>query len=122
MSSSIQLVSYVSIYSNSDSVKLNANIMLCSSSTLLTIFGGRVDDIEVMLKEERIPDGWESRVREPFGLTFAKFNLTVFRVELGIEGSAGLGGGSGRSEEETRKRESNGSEHVRDEKVRETSE
>ncbi|KAI5119462.1 hypothetical protein M0805_007196 [Coniferiporia weirii] len=56
-----------------------------NSSTLLTIFGGRVDDLEVFLKEERIPDGWESRVRDPFGLTFAAFNRTVFRIELGIK-------------------------------------
>ncbi|KAH8112824.1 chloroperoxidase-like protein [Phellopilus nigrolimitatus] len=55
-----------------------------NSSTMLTIFGGRVDDLEVFLKEERIPDGWESRVRDPFGLTFAAFNCTIFHVELGI--------------------------------------
>ena len=44
-----------------------------------------MDDLKVLLKEERIPDGWESRVRDPFGLTFAKFNLTVFRIELDID-------------------------------------
>ncbi|EJD01868.1 chloroperoxidase-like protein [Fomitiporia mediterranea MF3/22] len=60
-----------------------------NSSTLLTIFGGRVSDLEIVLKEERIPDGWESRVRDPWGLTFATFNNTVFRVELGIEGFKG---------------------------------
>ncbi|THH09015.1 heme-thiolate peroxidase [Phellinidium pouzarii] len=59
-----------------------------NSSTMLTIFGGRVDDLQVMLKEERIPDGWESRIRDPFGLTFAAFNRTVFRVELGIDEKA----------------------------------
>lgn len=61
--------------------------MICSSSTLLTIFGGRVDDLAILLKEERIPDDWESRVRDPWGLTFAAFNRTVFRVELGIDES-----------------------------------
>lgn len=56
-----------------------------SASTLLTIFGGRISDIYTFLAEERIPDGWESRVRDQMGLTLFKFNRTVFRVELGIE-------------------------------------
>jgi len=56
-----------------------------NASTLLTIFGGRVSDIYTFLTEERIPDGWESRVRDQMGLTLFKFNRTVFRVELGIE-------------------------------------
>jgi len=60
-----------------------------NSSTLLTIFGGRVDDLTVVLKEERLPDNWEPRIRNPFGLTIAAFNRTVFRVELGIDESTG---------------------------------
>lgn len=52
---------------------------------MLTIFGGRIDDLRTMLLEERIPDGWESRVRSRFGLTFAAFNLTVFKVSGGIK-------------------------------------
>lgn len=56
-----------------------------SSSTLLTIFGGRVRDLETILIEERIPDGWESRIRERMGLTMATFNRTVLRVELGTD-------------------------------------
>lgn len=63
-----------------------------SSSTMLTIFGGRVDDLEVILKEERLPDGWESRIRDPWGLTLAAFNRTVFRVELGIDESKNKSG------------------------------
>jgi len=59
-----------------------------NSSTLLTIFGGRVEDLEVILKEERLPEGWESRVRNPWGLTFGAFNSTVLRVELGIDENA----------------------------------
>lgn len=51
---------------------------------MLTIFGGRIKDIEPILLEERIPEGWESRVRTRLGLTFATFNFTVGRVELGI--------------------------------------
>ena len=66
-------------------------IVACySSSTLLTIFGGRVDDLKVILKEERLPDGWESRIRAPFGLTLGAFNRTVLRVELGIDESTPL--------------------------------
>jgi hypothetical protein len=52
---------------------------------LLTIFGGRLNDIHTLLTEERLPDGWESRVRDQMGLTLTTFNRTVFRVELGIE-------------------------------------
>lgn len=48
---------------------------------MLTIFGGRVDDLRTVLLEERLPEGWESRVRKPFGLTMAAFNFTVIPVE-----------------------------------------
>ena len=60
---------------------------LCSSSTLLTIFGGRVSDLESILVDERLPEGWESRIRKPFGLTIASFQPTVLRVEFGIDES-----------------------------------
>jgi len=58
-----------------------------NSSTMLTIFGGRVDDLRSVLLEERLPEGWESRVRKPFGLTFKHFNFTVLPVELGTRES-----------------------------------
>jgi hypothetical protein len=58
---------------------------MISGSTLLTVFGGRVNDIYTFLTEERLSDGWESRVRDQMGLTMFTFNRTVFRVELGIE-------------------------------------
>ena len=51
---------------------------------MLTIFGGRVDDLRTVLLEERLPEGWESHARKPFGLTMLTFNLTVLPVELGI--------------------------------------
>lgn len=35
-----------------------------------------------MLTEERIPKGWESRVRKPFGLTIAAFNTVVLPLEF----------------------------------------
>lgn len=57
---------------------------LHSSSTLLTIFGGRVNDLESILIEERLPDGWESRITKQMGLTIATFNSTVLKVEFGI--------------------------------------
>ncbi|KAI0827440.1 Cloroperoxidase [Trametes gibbosa] len=55
-----------------------------NGSTLLTIFGGRVADLAPLLTEERIPDGWEPRVRHRLGLTLCAFNATVLPVELGI--------------------------------------
>jgi len=56
-----------------------------NSSTLITIFGGRLADLEPLLKEERISDGWESRILSRRGLTFLAFNRTVFAVEGGIK-------------------------------------
>jgi len=56
-----------------------------SASTLITIFGGQVKDLETILLEERIPEGWESRVRRWFGLTLTQINLSaVMWVENGI--------------------------------------
>ncbi|KAI0643776.1 Cloroperoxidase [Trametes meyenii] len=55
-----------------------------NGSTLLTIFGGRVKDLRPVLGEERLPDGWEPRVRHRMGLTMLEFNCTVLPVELGI--------------------------------------
>ena len=52
---------------------------------MLTIFGGRIDDIRTVLLEERLPEGWESKVRTRFGLTFGAFNWTVFKVENGVK-------------------------------------
>ncbi|KAF7305646.1 hypothetical protein HMN09_00818200 [Mycena chlorophos] len=56
-----------------------------NSSTLLAIFGGKVDDLEIFLKEERIPERWESTARSRKGLTFIAFNPTTFKVEHGID-------------------------------------
>jgi len=56
-----------------------------NASTMLTIFGGRIEDLRTILLEERLPDGWESRVRSRFGLTFAAFNGTVFRVSAAVK-------------------------------------
>lgn len=52
---------------------------------MLTIFGGRVDDLTAMLKEERFSEHWEPRILSRYGLTMAKFNSTVLPVERGIK-------------------------------------
>lgn len=51
---------------------------------MLTIFGGRVDDLKLILTEERFSDNWEPRILSRFGLTMMKFNGTVLPVERGI--------------------------------------
>ena len=52
---------------------------------MLTIFGGRVDDLKPMLTEERFSDDWEPRIRSRYGLTMAAFNATVLPVEFGVK-------------------------------------
>ena len=54
---------------------------------MLKIFGGRVEDLRTVLLEERLPEGWQSRVRAPHGLTMLAFNGTVLPVEWGINES-----------------------------------
>ncbi|KII91677.1 hypothetical protein PLICRDRAFT_105120 [Plicaturopsis crispa FD-325 SS-3] len=56
-----------------------------NSSTMLTIFGGRISDLRPWLTEERLPEGWEPRVRRRYGLTMGTFNLTVLPVEFSIK-------------------------------------
>ncbi|KAJ8475444.1 heme-thiolate peroxidase [Trametes cubensis] len=56
-----------------------------NGTMLLTIFGGRVDDLRSFLGEERLPDGWESRIRHRMGMTAFEFNFKVFSVELSIK-------------------------------------
>ncbi|KAF5310373.1 hypothetical protein D9611_012045 [Ephemerocybe angulata] len=66
--------------------KIHKTFGSSNSSTLLTIFGGRVEDLEHILLEERIPEGWESRIRAKFGLTIITFNTSaVSKVEKGID-------------------------------------
>jgi len=53
---------------------------------LLSIFGGRVKDLEPFLLEERIPEGWESKSRCRFGLTLMKIGFSkVLWIEKGID-------------------------------------
>jgi hypothetical protein len=56
-----------------------------NSSTMLLFWGGKVRDLEALLIEERLPEGWQPKVLSRFGLTMAAFNATVFRVEYGID-------------------------------------
>ncbi|OAK99389.1 Cloroperoxidase [Phaeosphaeriaceae sp. SRC1lsM3a] len=56
-----------------------------NSSTMLTIFGGSVDDLRPMLTEERFVEGWQPRILSRFGLTMAAFNGTVLPVEFGVK-------------------------------------
>ncbi|KAI0324617.1 Cloroperoxidase [Cubamyces sp. BRFM 1775] len=56
-----------------------------NGTMFLTIFGGRVNDLRSVLGEERLPDGWESRIRHRMGMTAFEFNLKVFSVELSIK-------------------------------------
>ncbi|KAF2670327.1 Cloroperoxidase [Microthyrium microscopicum] len=59
-----------------------------NSSTMLTLFGGSINDLTPMLTEEKFADNWEPRVLSRFGLTFAKFNFTVIPVERGVDKKA----------------------------------
>ncbi|KAF9821600.1 hypothetical protein IEO21_00446 [Rhodonia placenta] len=56
-----------------------------NASNLLATFDGKVDDLRPFLLEERIPEGWQSRIRYSKGLTITSFQSTILRVELGIE-------------------------------------
>lgn len=42
-------------------------------------------DLRPLLLEERIPDGWQPRVRSAWGLTFCGLQSTVLPVELGVQ-------------------------------------
>lgn len=55
-----------------------------SASILFSIFGGKVKDLRTFLLEERLPDGWQPRIRHPYGLTMAEFNALGIKIELGI--------------------------------------
>jgi len=55
-----------------------------NSSFFLTIFGGRVDDLQSILTDERIPEGWESHVRARKGLTFVSAIPTLLAVQIRI--------------------------------------
>lgn len=43
-----------------------------------------MDDLRNFLLHERIPQGWESRIRQPHGLTMMNFNKTILAVEFRV--------------------------------------
>ncbi|KAG6382045.1 Chloroperoxidase [Boletus reticuloceps] len=55
-----------------------------NASTMSVVFGGRVDDLRVILLEDRFPEGWESRVRKPYGLTILTLNCAIFAMEFRV--------------------------------------
>ncbi|KZW00705.1 putative chloroperoxidase [Exidia glandulosa HHB12029] len=58
-------------------------------ATLTDIFGGNVKDLGVILRQERLPEGWEPSNRSRFGITIHNVNATVLAVELGIKEERG---------------------------------
>lgn len=58
--------------------------VIISCAFMYTVFGGRRDDLKVVLKEERLPEGWEPRGRNIFGTTLATLHAVILYVELGI--------------------------------------
>lgn len=61
---------------------------------MLTIFGGRINDLTPMLTEERFSEQWEPRITSRFGLTMAMFNFTVLPVERGVNAKVSEHGGT----------------------------
>ncbi|KIO33542.1 hypothetical protein M407DRAFT_185850 [Tulasnella calospora MUT 4182] len=55
-----------------------------NAALLYSLFGGRVNDLEIFLKEERFPDGWEPRNREAFGHTIIQAQKTSLEIEFNI--------------------------------------
>ncbi|KAG1831041.1 hypothetical protein EV424DRAFT_1300796, partial [Suillus variegatus] len=52
-----------------------------NAATLVTVFGGCVDDLHNFLHEERLPEGWESHIRQPHGITMMQLNKTILGIE-----------------------------------------
>jgi len=61
-----------------------------NTSFLVTLFGGRVDQLQELLVNERIPDGWEPVVRERMGFTISSIAPSAFKVELGVKDTKAL--------------------------------
>ncbi|KAG2144105.1 Chloroperoxidase [Suillus bovinus] len=55
-----------------------------NAATLVTVFGGRVDDLHSFLHDERLPKGWELHIRQPHGMTLMQINKTVLEIERGV--------------------------------------
>lgn len=57
---------------------------LCSAAFVYKVFGGIVSDLRAFLLEERLPEGWEPRVRHRAGLTMLEINKTIGEIEFGV--------------------------------------
>ncbi|KAF8065024.1 Chloroperoxidase [Lyophyllum atratum] len=60
-----------------------------NTSFLLTGYGGRVGDLQKLLIEERLPEGWEPACRQRMGVTLSRLAVTGVQVELGADFGAG---------------------------------
>ncbi|KAF9011785.1 Chloroperoxidase [Cyathus striatus] len=57
---------------------------IANTAFFTTMFAGNVSDLEAFLAEERIPDGWESKVRSSQGLTVTSLNTTALAIRKGV--------------------------------------
>ena len=57
---------------------------LDSAAFIYKVFGGIVSDLRSFLLEERLPEGWEPRVRHRTGLTMLEINKTIAEIEFGV--------------------------------------
>lgn len=61
---------------------------------LMSVFGGKVDDIRTFLVEERLPDGWEPYTKSYYGVTLGGFNKAgldiAWRVKAVVPNSTHL--------------------------------
>lgn len=48
-----------------------------------------MSDLEVILRKERLPEGWQPSNRSRFGVTIHNINATVLVLELGIKEEKG---------------------------------
>jgi hypothetical protein len=53
-----------------------------SASMMLSLFGGKVDDLRALLIEERLADGWVPWNTSRFGVTLGAFNNTALKVAI----------------------------------------
>jgi len=51
-----------------------------NASMMLSIFGGKIEDLRALLIEERLTDGWVPQNASRFGVTLGAFNNTAFGV------------------------------------------
>jgi len=55
-----------------------------NATLMWSVFGGRKDDLEIWLKEERFPDGWEPRNRQSYGYAIGLAEAVALTLEFNI--------------------------------------